>query len=60
MFQVLPKNTKSKTREKIKMADSVLLLLELFDNSEVEYDKILSIYYNLIFSAWLVVICEET
>ena len=39
-FQVLRENTNSKTRENIKMADSVLLLLELFDDSEVEYAEI--------------------
>ena len=31
------------------MADSVLLLLELFDDSEVEYDEISSIDDELIF-----------
>ena len=31
------------------MADSVLLLLELFDDSKVEYDGILSIDDDLIF-----------
>jgi len=42
VFQVSSENTNSKTRENMKMADSVLLLLELFDDSEVEYDEILS------------------
>ena len=36
MLQVSSENTNSKTRE------NVLLLLELFDDSEVEYDRILS------------------
>ena len=44
MFQVPRKNTNSK------MVDSVLLLLDLFDDSEVEYDKILSIHDDFIFS----------
>ena len=47
-FQVSRKlNTNSKTRENIKMADSVRLLLELFNDSEVEYDE----EEELIFSA---------
>ena len=37
------------------MADSVLLLLELFDDSEVEYDEISSIEGDLFFSAYLVI-----
>ena len=41
-FQVSRENTNSKTRENMKMADSVLLLLEFFDDSEAEYDEILS------------------
>ena len=40
-----------KQGENIKMADSVLLLLELVDDSEVEYNEILSIEDDSIFSA---------
>ena len=50
-FQVSRENTNSKTRENIKMADSVLLLLELFDDSEVEYAEISREDDDLIFSA---------
>ena len=51
-FQASYETTNSKTRlETIKMTDSVLLLLELFDDSEVEYDEILSTDDDLIFSA---------
>ena len=39
-FQVSGETTNSKTRENMKMADSVLLLLELVDDSEVEYAEI--------------------
>ena len=41
-FQVSSENTNSKTRENMKMTYSVLLLLELFKDSEVEYDRILA------------------
>ena len=41
-FQVSRENTNSKTKENIEMADSVLLLLELFDDSEVDYNEISS------------------
>ena len=49
--QVSRENTNSKTKETIKMADSVPLLLELFDYSELEYDEISNTDDDLIFSA---------
>ena len=39
-FQVSHENTNNTRRENMKMADFVLLLLELFDDSEAEYGKI--------------------
>ena len=50
-FQASRENTNSKPKENIKIADSALLWLELFDNYEVEYDEISSIEDDLIFSA---------
>ena len=49
--QASRENTNSKPKENIKMADSALLLLELFDDSEVERDEISSIDDDGIFSA---------